>query len=226
MIGLSGPHVKVFVYARMKVILALRTCKSKPPIMAHPPLILASSSPFRRQLLERLGVDFTTHAPEVDETPAAGETALVLVQRLAQEKAAHVGARYPDALVIGSDQAADLDGRIIGKPGDRTAAVRQLRQQSGRVVMFHTGVCLHVPGQPQPDLAADTVTTRFRTLSTREIERYVERVDVTATAGSLKAEGLGITLLDAIESSDPTSLIGLPLIALRRMLANAGLSLP
>lgn len=194
--------------------------------MAHPPLILASGSPFRRQLLARLGIEFATIPPDIDETPAAGEAAPALVRRLARDKAGRVAVHRPEALVIGADQVAELDGRIIGKPGDRATARRQLQQQSGRTVAFHTGLCLCVPGRAQPAVTTDTVTTRFRQLAIDEIERYVDSEDVTATAGSIKAEGLGITLLAAVESSDPTSLIGLPLIALRGMLANAGIGLP
>lgn len=194
--------------------------------MSHPPLILASSSPFRRQLLARLGIEFSTVSPDIDETPATNEPAIDLVRRLALGKAARIAADHPGALVIGSDQVAELDGHIIGKPGDRAAAIKQLQRQSGRTVQFHTGLCLYAPGQAQPAVASDTVTTRFRLLTTAEIERYVDSEDVTATAGSIKSEGLGITLLEAIESSDPSSLIGLPLIALRKMLADAGLSIP
>lgn len=194
--------------------------------MPSRPLILASSSPFRRQLLQRLGVAFTTRVPDIDETPAPGESAVALVRRLAQAKAAHIAARNSAALVIGADQVAELDGEIIGKPGSRGNAIRQLQRQSGRVVHFYTGLCLYTPGQTRPAVVTDTVTTRFRVLDRTEIERYVDREDVTATAGSIKAERLGITLLEAVESRDPTALIGLPLIALRRMLADAGVCLP
>src|SRR5699024_8637429 len=183
--------------------------------MAHPPLILASSSRFRRHLLARLGIAFSSMAPAIDETPVAGESALDLVHRLAQGKAAHVAADHPDAFVVGADQVAELDGRIIGKPGNRANAIRQLQAQSGRVVQFHTGLCLYAPTQAQPAIVTDTVRTHFRTLSTAEIERYVDSEDVLQTAGSIKSEGLGVTLLEAVESRDPTALIGLPLIALR-----------
>lgn len=208
------------------VILPPHICATAPPVMAQTPLILASSSPFRRQLLTRLGVAYSAESPDIDETPAPGETALALVRRLARDKAAHVAAQHDTALVIGADQVADLDDRIIGKPGDRGTAIEQLQEQSGRVVTFHTGLCLFAPDQSEPAVATDTVITRFRTLTRGEIERYVDSEDVTATAGSIKAEGLGITLLEAVESSDPTSLIGLPLIALRRMLADVGVALP
>lgn len=194
--------------------------------MAHPPLILASSSRFRQQLLARLGIAFTAQSPDIDETPRSGEPAIELVQRLALGKAGRIAEHHPQALVIGADQVAELDGEIIGKPGDRATAIGQLQRQSGRTVAFHTGLCLFAPGRPQAAVATDTVITRFRTLTTAEIERYVDAEDVTATAGSIKSEGLGIALLEAIESSDPTSLIGLPLIALCRMLAQAGVAIP
>src|SRR5699024_12676149 len=181
----------------------------------------AASSRFRRQLLSRLGVAFTCIAPDIDETPLAGESAPELVQRLARGKAEHVAADNQDALVIGSDQVADLDGHIIGKPGSRERAIRQLQQQSGRVVTFHTGLCLCAPSQAQPAVTTNPVSTRFRRLTATEIECYVDHEDVTQTAGSIKSEGLGISLLEAIDSNDPTALIGLPLIALRRLLADA-----
>lgn len=194
--------------------------------MAHPPLILASSSRFRQQLLTRLGVSFTTESPDIDETAGADEPAIDLVLRLAQSKAKRVAEHFPDALVIGADQVADLDGEIIGKPGTRETAIQQLQKQSGRTVKFHTGLCVLAPALGHPMVIQDTVITRFRDLTTGEIERYVDSEDVTATAGSIKSEGLGITLLEAIESNDPTSLIGLPLIALRGMLAQAGVAIP
>lgn len=194
--------------------------------MAHPSIILASSSRFRQQLLTRLDLAFITASPDIDETPGTNEPAIDLVQRLAQGKAGRIAEQYPQVLVIGADQVAELDGTIIGKPGNRETAIRQLQKQSGRTVTFHTGLCLFVPNQKEPDVTTETVITRFRSLSTAEIERYVDSEDVTATAGSIKSEGRGITLLEAIESSDPTTLIGLPLIALRQMLARAGVALP
>jgi len=194
--------------------------------MAPLSLVLASASPFRRKLLARLGVPFTVEAPAIDETPGDDESAAALVNRLASAKAAHVAALWPESLVIGADQVAELDGTILGKPGNRSSAIRQLQQQSGRQVVFHTGLALQAPGSDRPMTTTETVITHFRQLSSAEIERYVDSEDVTATAGSIKAEGRGITLLEAIESSDPTTLIGLPLIALRRMLAAHGHDIP
>jgi len=189
-------------------------------------LILASSSPFRRMLLERLALDFEALSPDIDETAAANEQARDLVQRLAREKCLAIARQHPGAIVIGSDQVADLDGAIIGKPGNRENAIAQLLNQAGRTVFFHTGVCVKPPGDADPLQALVTVTTRFRRLTRSEIERYVDAEDVTGTAGSIKSEGLGITLVEAIESDDPTALIGLPLIRLREMLARAGLKRP
>lgn len=192
----------------------------------HSTLILASSSPWRRELLRRFGVRFEATSPDVDETPQTGEDARDLVQRLARIKAESVFRAWPRAIVVGADQVADLDGAILGKPGSKRNAIDQLRRQSGRMVQFHTGLCVCAPALDAPRVIIDTVTTRFRQLTEDEIARYVESEDVTATAGSIKSEGRGIVLLDAIESSDPTSLIGLPLIALRGLLAEAGLALP
>ncbi len=189
-------------------------------------LILASGSRWRRELLDRLGLDYEAIAPDVDETARPQEFAYTLVQRLALAKAQVVLHEYPGSIVIGSDQVADLDGQIIGKPGTRENAVMQLQQQSGRTVLFHTGVCVLAPGLAQPLQELVTVKTVFRELELAEIERYVDAEDVTSTAGSIKSEGLGITLVKSIQSDDPSALIGLPLIALRRMLAVAGLALP
>lgn len=191
-----------------------------------PILILASGSPWRRRLLDRLGLDYRAIAPDIDETPEPGEAPAGLVRRLAAAKARAVLARHPEAVVIGSDQVAELDGDILGKPGSRQAAIEQLRRQSGRRVVFHTGVALCAPGRESPLTACVPVTTTFRSLSDAEIERYVDAEDVTATAGSLKSEGLGIALVESIASDDPTALVGLPLITVRRMLAEVGVKIP
>lgn len=190
------------------------------------PIVLASSSPFRRQLLEQLGLVFEAISPDVDETAHAGESPKALAERLAVTKARHIANTRPEAIVIGADQVADVDGTILGKPGNRDNARAQLRRQSGRTVLFHSGLCVCAPAFDQPESVVETVTTRFRELSDAQIARYVEAEDVTATAGSIKSEGLGITLVEAIESSDPSALIGLPLIALRRLLEQAGIGLP
>lgn len=189
-------------------------------------VILASRSPWRRQLMQQLRIPFETISPDVDETPEDGETPSRLARRLARSKAEHVAATSPDAIVIGADQVAEVGGRPVGKPGTTERARKQLRQQSGRIVEFHSGLCVCAPALTEPCIAVVTVTTRFRRLDDAEIERYVATEDVTATAGSIKSEGLGITLVDSIESSDPSALVGLPLITLRRFLADAGLQLP
>lgn len=192
----------------------------------HSPVILASSSVWRRQLLHQINLCFETISPDVDERPGDGEASDALACRLARAKAEKIAADRPQAVVIGSDQVAGVDGRILGKAGTATRAREQLKLQSGKVVVFHTGLCVCAPAFTEPRLHLETVTTRFRELSDAEIDRYVAAEDVTATAGSLKSEGLGITLVSAIESQDPSALVGLPLIALRGLLAEAGIALP
>ena len=199
---------------------------------ALPPraLILGSTSPYRRQLLERLQLAFTVFSPDVDETPLPNEAPRNLALRLALAKAHAVAAatavQHPGAVVIGSDQVADLNGQPLGKPGTHERASAQLRQMSGHSVVFQTAVAVVCPatGFEQVDLAP--VTVRFRALSDAEIERYLRAEQPYDCAGSAKSEGLGISLLDAIDSDDPTALIGLPLIRTCRMLRAAGLVLP
>lgn len=188
------------------------------------PLILASTSPYRRELLERLRLPFTLARPETDETPLPGESPAMLAQRLACAKAAVIAARFPGAWVIGSDQVAETGGLLLGKPGNRGTAIAQLTAMAGRETRFHTAVC--VQRDERILVALDTTTVCFRSLSTEEIERYVDAEQPYDCAGSFKAEGLGITLFEAIDSSDPTALIGLPLIALSRLLREAGYRLP
>ncbi|KRG70850.1 Maf family protein [Pseudoxanthomonas dokdonensis] len=188
------------------------------------PLLLASTSRYRRELLERLRLPFRVARPEVDESPLAGETPAALATRLAQAKAAAIAASQPGHFVIGSDQTAELNGAVIGKPGQREAAVAQLSAMSGQQVVFHTAVCLlH---QDQSWAALDTTVVRFRRLTGDEIERYIDAELPLDCAGSFKCEGLGISLFEAIDSHDPTALIGLPLIALCRMLREAGFNVP
>ena len=187
---------------------------------AQRPLILASTSRYRRELLERLRLNFSTVAPEVDETPLPGEAPAVLAQRLALAKAQAVARLHPQALVIGSDQVADLQGQCLGKPGDHDKAVTQLRAMRGREVIFQTAVALVAPGLVLQELAQ--VRVRFRDLADEEIERYLRAEQPYDCAGSAKSEGLGIALLDAIDSDDPTALIGLPLIRTCRLLRQAG----
>ncbi|HBH38832.1 MAG TPA: septum formation inhibitor Maf [Curvibacter sp.] len=193
--------------------------------MTSRPLILGSTSAYRRELLQRLRVPFDVVAPAVDETPQAGERPPELARRLALAKARAVAQRHPSAIVIGSDQVADLGGEPLGKPGTHERAVEQLRRMRGRTVIFQTAVavvCLET-GFEQLELAP--VRVRLRELSDAEIETYLRAETPYDCAGSAKSEGLGIVLLDAIESDDPTTLIGLPLIRTARMLRAAGLSL-
>lgn len=192
--------------------------------MVNPTLILASTSRYRRELLVRLRLDFEVAGPDIDESALPGETPLVLARRLAQAKAAAIAVKSSQAWVIGSDQIADLDGHALGKSGAREAAIAQLQRMSGRPVAFHTAVCV-LRGTRSFD-ALDTTLVRFRNLDTAEIERYVDTEQPFDCAGSFKSEGLGIALFDAIETQDPTALIGLPLIATARLLRQAGYALP
>ncbi len=189
-----------------------------------PRLILASTSRYRQQMLQRLRLAFDTERPGVEETALAGEAPASLAQRLAEAKALAVAGRAPGAWVIGSDQVAELDGVALGKPGDAAGACRQLAAMSGRRVRFLTAVCVAGPGATQA--ALDTTEVCFRTLGTEEIARYVAAESPLDCAGSFKCEGLGISLFEAIRTDDPTALVGLPLIGLARMLRNAGFALP
>ncbi len=190
------------------------------------PLVLASTSRYRRQLLERLNLPFDIAAPQVDESPQPGEAPAALAARLALAKAREVAARFPQALVLGSDQVAELDGAPLGKPGTHGRAAAQLARMSGQAVLFHTALALvcRATGYEQSDVAL--VRVRFRQLAADEIERYLRAEQPYDCAGSAKSEGLGIALLDAIESDDPTALIGLPLIRTARLLRAAGCVLP
>lgn len=188
-------------------------------------LVLASTSRYRRELLARLGLPFDVARPDVDETPVGGEHPAALAPRLAAAKAAAVAETAGDAWVIGSDQVADLNGHALGKAGGREAAIAQLQAMSGREVAFHTAVCLARAGR-LPLAATDRTTVRFRTLSAGEISRYVDAEQPWDCAGSFKCEGLGIALFDAIETRDPTALVGLPLIATAGLLRRAGFALP
>jgi septum formation protein len=196
--------------------------------MAAPPsrqLVLGSTSAYRRELLGRLGLPFDVAAPGVDETPLAGEAPLDLALRLSVAKARAVAARFPQAVVIGSDQVADLDGEPLGKPGNHDNAVAQLRRMRGRVVVFQTAltvVCMET-GFEQTEAAP--VRVLFRDLTDADIEAYLRKEQPYDCAGSAKSEGLGIALLDAIDNDDPTALIGLPLIRTCRMLRAAGMAI-
>ena len=190
---------------------------------AAPALILASTSPYRRELLQRLRLPFGVSSPEVDEAAAPGERPAALAQRLALAKANAVALREPDAVVIGSDQVAELDGAPLGKPGNHARAVQQLRSMSGRTVRFHTAVAVVRASSGFLQQALVTVSVRFRNLSEREIERYLLLEQPYDCAGSAKCETLGIVLAEAIESDDPTALVGLPLIRTSALLRAAGL---
>ena len=189
-------------------------------------LILASGSRYRAQQLHQLGIDFDVQPADIDETPLPQELASDLVNRLALSKARAIDKDNPDAVVIGSDQVAVLDRKVIGKPGDRESACRQLRAASGREVRFFTGLCVLAPGPDQAARHLDITTVHVRALAAAEIERYVEAESPLDCAGSFKCEGLGIALFEAIETRDPSALIGLPLIALARMLRHCGYQLP
>lgn len=189
------------------------------------PIILGSTSPYRRELLQRLGMAFECVAPEVDETPQPDETPPALAMRLALAKARAVANLHPDAVVIGSDQVADLNGQPLGKPGNHIRARAQLQTMRGQTVVFQTAVavvCL-ATGFERAALAA--VAVKFRELTDHEIEAYLLRETPYDCAGSAKSEGLGIALLDSIDSDDPTALIGLPLIRTCAMLRAAGVRL-
>jgi septum formation protein len=191
-----------------------------------PKLVLASTSPYRRQLLERFGVRFTVAAPDVDETPLPGESAIDLTNRLARAKAEVVAHRHPASVVIGSDQVALFGRDVIGKPGNPERCIEQLKMLSGERLAFHTAVnVIHSDtGSNQSHL--DITTVYFRKLTKEEIERYVARERPVSCAGGFKAEALGISLFDRIESQDPTALIGLPLIWLADALRRTGFALP
>jgi septum formation protein len=188
-------------------------------------LILASTSRYRRELLERLRLPFQVLAPGVDETPLPGEAPAALARRLALAKAQAVAKLHPQAVVIGSDQVADLDGHSLGKPGTHDKAVAQLRLMRGHSVVFQTAVAVVCQAQGYADERLAEVRVRFRDLSDAEIENYLRAEQPYDCAGSAKSEGLGIALLQAIDSDDPTALIGLPLIRTCELLRAAGIDL-
>lgn len=187
-----------------------------------PPIVLASGSTYRRQLLQRLQLPFEWSAPDVDETPAPGEPPAALAERLARAKAAALAQRFPSHLIIGSDQVASLDGAPLGKPGDFATAMRQLRACSGRRVDFLTGLSLLDSATGLQQGCVERFSVVFRPLAERQIARYLEREQPFDCAGSFKVEGLGIALFERLEGDDPNTLVGLPLIRLVDMLRNAG----
>ena len=190
---------------------------------SRPPLILGSTSRYRRELLERLRLPFTVVSPEVDETASPGEAPAALACRLALAKAQAVATAHPGAVVIGSDQVADVDGQPMGKPGSHERAVAQLRTLSGRQVVFQTAVAVVRADTGFAEVSLAPITVRFRALTDAEIERYLRLEQPYDCAGSAKCETLGIALLESIESDDPTALIGLPLIRTAQLLRAAGL---
>lgn len=187
------------------------------------PLLLASSSPYRKALLERLALPFKTASPDIDETPRPAETAENLALRLSKSKALALAAQFPGHWIIGSDQVACLpDGTLLHKPGNHARAIQQLQQSSGHRVVFLTGLCLLDSDSGENQQVCEPFNTHFRPLSDEEIESYLKREQPYDCAGSFKMEGLGITLFDRLEGRDPNSLVGLPLIALNEMLRNWG----
>jgi len=189
-------------------------------------LVLGSTSPFRKALLEKLGIPFDTDKPNTDETRQPGESPSDLALRLAEAKAREVAIRHPAALIIGSDQVACVDGEILGKPCNRENAIAQLTAAAGKTVTFHTALCLYSSANEQMQTGVEPFTVHFRNLAPEQIERYVDLEQPFNCAGSFKSEGLGITLFSALEGRDPNSLIGLPLILLVEMLAEQGIVLP
>jgi septum formation protein len=189
-------------------------------------LVLASTSPFRRELLGRLQIPFETTSPDVDESALTGELPSATAERLSVAKARAVSNRFPDSLIIGSDQVAYQNANRFGKPGTRQNAIAQLRQMSGKTVIFHTGLCLLNAATGRVHLRGIPTEVRFRELADAEIQRYVEKEDALNCAGSARSEGLGIALLEHMRGDDPNALVGLPLIALCDMLRAEGVQLP
>jgi septum formation protein len=193
--------------------------------LANRKLILGSTSIYRRELLGRLRIPFSVESPQVDESPLPDEAPAVLARRLALAKAQAVAVRFPDAVVIGSDQVADLDGAALGKPGNHARAVQQLQQMSGKLVIFQTAIAVVCQSTGFRQEALAPVRVLFRTLSATEIEYYLLAEQPYDCAGSAKSEGLGIALLERIDNDDPTALVGLPLIRTAALLRAAGINL-
>ncbi len=191
-----------------------------------PPIVLASSSSYRRELLTRLQLPFTCHSPDIDETPQANESAQALVQRLALSKARALAQHYPQHIIIGSDQVAVLDGKIIGKPLHAEGATQQLSAASGRSLVFLTGLTVIDTRTQIEQVDLVPFTVHFRTLNAAQIQRYIAAEQPFDCAGSFKSEGLGVSLFQATEGSDATSLVGLPLIRLCDMLNACGIAVP
>jgi septum formation protein len=190
--------------------------------MRLPTLVLASTSPYRHALLERLGLPFIAVAPQLDEARQAGESARSLVVRLAEAKARAVAPDHPGALIIGSDQVAAIEDRILGKPGDRERAIEQLTLAAGKTVAFHTGLCLLNSATGRARTVCELFRVHFRRLSPAQIVGYVDREHPFDCAGGFKSEGLGIALFERLDGDDPNALVGLPLIRLVDLLAAEG----
>lgn len=194
-------------------------------VPAHtPPLILASGSPYRAQMLDRLGLPFSTATSGIDETPETNEVPEALVRRLALGKAKQIAQQHPDALIIGADQVSVLDGEILGKPGSRERAISQIQRMSGNRVDYLSGIALVGPDIEQIDIVSTRLT--YRVLEQAEIERYVDRDQPFDCAGAMRSESLGIALLESLSSDDPTALIGMPLIRIAQWLRSAGYEIP
>ncbi len=189
-------------------------------------LILASTSPYRRELLHRLGLPFAVASPQTDESRWPGESPEAMALRLSEAKARAVAGAHPDALIIGSDQVATVDGLIYGKPGSHERAVDQLRALSGKTVNFYTGLCLYNTRTGVVEVCGVPTLVTFRNLTDEEIERYLRREPAYDCAGSARSEGLGIALLSRIAGDDPNALVGLPLIALCVLLRRQGVAVP
>jgi MAF protein len=196
------------------------------PVKSKYQIVLASTSPFRKELLARLGLVFSTASPAIDESAGARELAQDLVMRLSEEKARAVADDYPTALVIGSDQVASIDGKILGKPGSKPVAIKQLENASGKRVSFYTGLCLLNTDTGSVQTLCEPFHVYFRRLSREAIERYLDAERPYQCAGSFKSEGLGISLFERLEGDDPNALVGLPLIQLVGMLAREGVQVP
>lgn len=199
-----------------------------PKNSSFPKIILASSSPFRRQLLEKLHIPFQYVSPDIDETRLAGESLLAMIDRLSLAKAAAVASTHPNSIIIASDQSAFLNNEALHKPGNYENAYQQLKNASGQTIEFHTGLVVFDNRQADPKIQSvhDITRVDFRELSHQQIHNYLTLEQPYQCAGSFKSEGLGITLFSKIESTDPNALIGLPLIALTDCLNNLGIQLP
>ena len=202
----------------------MNNLRSQVPVVAR--LVLASTSIYRRQLLERFRLPFTVHSPGIDESLLPNEDAISLVHRLARSKAEAVALRYPESVIVGSDQVAIRGATILGKPGSAEAAISQLKAASGAQILFQTAVHVIDPQHQRHEAHVDTTVVKFRNLADDEIIRYVEAEKPLDCAGAFKAEALGITLFERIDSHDPTALTGLPLIWLSSALRRAGFQLP